>query len=65
MEALQKLLQHNCGTCFSSGPVDVGVTTTLNGVLAYICEPCVEKKAIKKAQEAADSQAEFAGKWVK
>ena len=57
-------LKHRCGTCFSSGLVDVGITSTHNGRMAYTCEKCVAEKAAKKAQEAADSQTEFAKRWV-
>ena len=57
-------LKHKCGTHFSSGPVDVGVVSTYNGKMAYSCEKCVAEKAVVKAQEEADLQAEFARKWA-
>ncbi len=61
---LEFSLKHKCGTHFSSGPVDVGVTTTVNGGLAYICEKCAAKREAEKAQEAADLEIQFAERWV-
>ncbi len=63
-EEYTKQFKHKCGTCFSNGPVDVGVTTTLNGVLAYTCEKCVEKRAAEKAQRVAQQVSRFAKRWV-
>lgn len=65
MEALRKQLQHNCGTCFSGGPVDVGITAAHNGRLAYTCEKCVAKKVAVKAREDAQQASRFAKRWVK
>lgn len=56
--------KHKCGTHFSNGPVDVGLTTTIGGNLAYTCEKCVAEKAAVKAQEDAQEASRFAKKWV-
>ena len=57
-------LKHNCGTCFSGGPVDVGLTADINGTPVYTCAKCVEKVAAVKIQEEADLQAKFATRWM-
>lgn len=57
-------LKHKCGTHFSSGPVDVGITSTHNGRVAYICEKCVAKRAAVEVQEDAQKASRFIKKWV-
>ncbi len=57
--------KHKCGTCFSSGPVDVGVIVMPNDKLAYVCAKCVAKRKAVKVQEAADLEVQFAERWVR
>ncbi len=54
--------KHKCGTCFSSGPVDVGVVVMPNGKLAYTCAKCVAKQNAATAQEIAIAD-EIKKKW--
>ena len=58
-EAFATELRHNCGICFSSGPVDVGVVTMPNGKMAYICEMCMCQRNIAKIFEEANKEDEF------
>ena len=57
--------KRKCGTHFSGGLVDVGLTTTVDGKQAYTCAKCVAKKAAVKAQEEAEKVVDFSRRWMK